>query len=181
MGSKIGSGYLKDIAYRSRQLKSLADRAIAQVTEEELFSQIDEESNTIAILMKHLAGNMIHRWTDPYGPDENKPKRNREGEFEIETGDVKAELFERWESGWAHFFVALERFKAEDLTRKVLIRWREYALLEAINRQLIHYAQHVGQIIFLAKHFKLGDWESLSIPRGQSEAFNEMMLRRFKG
>jgi hypothetical protein len=181
MGSNIGSDYLKDVANRSRQLKSLADRAIAQVTEEELFSKIDEESNSIAILMKHLSGNMNHRWTDPYGPDEEKLRRNREGEFEIESGDTKAELFERWESGWGHFFEALERFKAEDLTRMILIRWREYTLMEAINRQMIHYAQHVGQIIFLAKHFTLGDWESLSIPRGQSEAFNEMMRRRFEG
>jgi len=181
MGSKIGSGYLKDVANRSRQLKSLADRAIVQVTDDELFAKIDEESNSIAILTKHLAGNMIHRWTDPYEPDEEKPRRNREGEFEIESGDTKAELFERWESGWAHFFEVLERFKAEDLTRKILIRWREYTLMEAINRQLIHYAQHIGQIIFLAKHFRLRDWESLSIPRGQSEAFNEKMRKRFKG
>jgi len=181
MRNEIGSGYLKDIAYRSRQLKTLADRAIAQVTDDELFVKIDEESNSIAILMKHLAGNMIHRWKDPYRPDEEKPSRDREGEFEIGSGDTKVELFKRWESGWGHFFTALERFEAEDLTGKIMIRWREYTLMEAINRQLIHYAQHVGQIILLAKHFRLGDWESLSILRGQSEAFNEMMRRKYKG
>jgi hypothetical protein len=181
MGNEIGSGYLKDVAYRSRQLKTLADRAIAQITDDELYVKIDEESNSIAILMKHLAGNMIHRWKDSYRPDEEKPSRDREGEFTIGSGDTKAELLERWELGWGHFFAAIERFKAEDLTGKIMIRWREYTLVEAINRQLIHYAQHVGQIIFLAKHFRLGDWESLSIPRGQSEAFNEMMRWKYKG
>jgi hypothetical protein len=168
MGNEIGSGYLKDVAYRSSQLKSLADRAIAQVTDDELFVKIDDESNSIAILMKHLAGNMIHRWKG-------------EGEFEVGSGDTNVELFERWESEWGHFFLAIERFKAEDLTDKIMIRWREYTLMETLNRQLIHYAQHVGQIIFLAKHFRLGDRESLSIPRGQSEAFNEMMRRKYKG
>ncbi len=170
--------YLKDVRHRFQQLKSLAERAIAQVTDEELFTKIDEESNSVAILMKHLAGNMLHNWTDPFKPYDERPKRFRDGEFEIETGDEKAEIFARWEEGWGRLFNAIERLKEEDLTRNIEIRWRQYSLIEAINRQLVHYAQHVGQMIFIAKHFRLGDWQSLSIPRGQSEAFNEMMRER---
>jgi hypothetical protein len=173
--------YLKDVLHRFQQLKSLAERAIAQVSDGELFTKIDEESNSIAILMKHLAGNMLHNWTHPFKPYDERPKRNRDGEFEIESGDAKADVFARWEEGWGRLFNAIETLKEEDLTRNIEIRWREYPLIEAMNRQLVHYAQHVGQIIFIAKHFRLKDWQSLSIPRGQSEAFNEMMRERYKG
>ncbi len=131
--------------------------------------------------MKHLAGNMLHNWTDPFKPYDEKPKRHRDGEFEIEPGDAKAEIFGKWEKGWERLFIAMDQLQEKDLTRMIEIRWRKYSLLEAINRQLVHYAQHVGQIIFLAKHFRLKDWRSLSIPRGQSEAFNEMMRKRYKG
>lgn len=181
MKNTFESIYLKDVLHRFKQLKSLAERAIAQVSDGELFTKIDEESNSIAILMKHLAGNMIHNWTDPFKPYDEKPKRHRDGEFEIGSGDAKADIFERWEEGWGRLFKAIENLKEEDLTSSIEIRWREYSLIEAINRQLVHYAQHVGQMIFIAKHFRLGDWQSLSIPRGQSEAFDEMMRERYKG
>lgn len=181
MKNTFESIYLKDVLHRFKQLKSLAERAIAQVSDGELFTKIDEESNSIAILMKHLAGNMLYNWTDPFKPYDEKPKRHRDEEFEVGSGDAKAEIFARWEEGWECLFNAMEQLKNEDLNRSIEIRWREYSLIEAINRQLVHYAQHVGQMIFIAKHFRRGDWQSLSIPRGQSEAFNEMMRERYQG
>ena len=172
----LSSHFLEDVAYRFRGLKGLADRAISQVEDDELFASIDDVSNSVAVLMKHLAGNMDHNWTYPFAPDEEKPMRDRDGEFEA-RGDSKDALFELWEKGWATLLEAVEGFTGDDVERKVIVRWREYTLLEALNRQLVHYAQHVGQIIFLAKHFRGGDWESLSIPRGQSEAYAERMRR----
>jgi hypothetical protein len=174
--SALGSHFLEDVAYRFRGLKGLADRAIAQVDDDELFVSIDGVSNSVAILMKHIAGNMVHNWTHPFAPDEEKPTRDREAEFEA-GGDSKESIFSLWERGWATLLEAVEGFNSDDVERKVIVRWREYTLLEALNRQMVHYAQHVGQIIFLAKHFRGEDWESLSIPRGQSEAYAERMRR----
>lgn len=176
MSADIGYHYLQDMVQRLRSLKGLADRAIAQVRDDELFSSIDGVSNTVAALMKHVAGNMIHNWTYPFAPDEEKPARDREGEFEAGE-DTKEDIFGLWEEGWRVTIDAVTDFTEEDLERRVISRWREYTLIEILNRQLAHYAQHVGQIIFLAKHFRGEGWESLSIPKGQSEAYNERMRR----
>jgi len=176
MSTDLGYLYLQDVENRLRGLKGLADRAISQVHDEELFYSIDGVSNSVAVLMKHIAGNMIHNWTYPFAPDEEKPARDREGEFEAGE-DTKDAIFDLWDEGWGVIIEAVTRFTEAELERRVIVRWREYTLIEALNRQLVHYAQHVGQIIFLAKHFRGEDWESLSIPKGQSEAYNERMRR----
>ena len=176
MSTDIGYHYLQDIGQRLRSLKALADRAIAQIRDDELFSSIDDVSNSVAVLMKHMAGNMVHNWTYPFAPDEEKPVRDREGEFEAGE-DTKDGIFGLWEEGWGILLDAVAGFTEADLERRVIVRWREYTLIESLNRQLVHYAEHVGQIIFLAKHFRGEEWESLSIPKGQSEAYTERMRR----
>ena len=176
MSTDIGYHYLQDMGQRLRSLKALVDRASAQVTDEELFSSIDGVSNSVAVLMKHMAGNMVHNWTYPFAPDEEKPVRDREGEFEAGE-DTRDGIFGLWEEGWRVLLDAVTSFTEADLERRVISRWREYTLIEILNRQLVHYSQHVGQMIFLAKHFRGGEWESLSIPRGQSEAYTERMRR----
>jgi len=176
MSTDIGYHYLQDIGQRLRSLKALADRAIAQVRDDELFSSIDDVSNSVAVLMKHMAGNMVHNWTYPFAPDEEKPVRDREGEFEAGE-DTRDGIFGLWEEGWRILLDAVAGFTEADLERRVIVRWREYTLIESLNRQLVHYAEHVGQIIFLAKHFRGEEWESLSIPKGQSEAYTERMRR----
>jgi len=165
MINDFSSIYLKDVEKRFHGLKSLADRALSQVKDEELSVAIDEESNSVAIIMKHTSGNMINRWTDPFAPDEKKPPRERDSEFVVKEEDTKSVLFEKWEEAWNAFFKTLRKLEPEDLERTVTHGGKDFTLLEALNGQLVHYAQHVGQIIFLAKHFRGNEWDSLSIPR----------------
>jgi hypothetical protein len=176
MSADLAYDYLQDMENRLRSLKGLADRALSQVRDQELFTSIDGVNNSVAVLMKHMAGNMVHNWTYPFAPDEEKPPRDREAEFEA-GGDTKDAIFGLWEEGWSVLLDAMTGFNEADLESRVIVRWREYTLIESLNRQLVHYAQHVGQIIFLGKHFRGEDWESLSIPRGQSEAYAERMRR----
>ena len=176
MSTDLAYHYLQDMEQRLRSLKALADRALAQVKDEELFASIDDVSNSVAVLMKHMAGNMVHNWTYTFAPDEEKPVRDREGEFEAGE-DTRDAIFRLWEEGWSVLLDAVTGFTEADLESRVIARWREYTLIETLNRQLVHYAQHVGQMIFLAKHLKGEEWESLSIPRGQSEAYAERMRR----
>jgi hypothetical protein len=176
----LGDHYLADALYSFRGLKKLGERAMAQLTDEELMRAPDEESNSVAIIVKHLAGNMRSRWTDFLATDGEKPDRNRDSEFVAEGEPTRAELLERWERGWAQLFAALEPLRGEDLLRTVMIRGEPHSVLQAINRQLTHYASHVGQIVFLAKHWKSKDWKSLSVPRGQSAAFNQKRRERQK-
>src|SRR5262249_26814726 len=138
----------------------------------ELFEVLDPESNSIAIIMKHLAGNMRSRWREFLNSDGEKPDRNRDSEFEMEAGQTKTALLERWEDGWRHLFNAIRPLGENDLAKTVLIRGEQHSVAQAINRQLTHYACHVGQIVFLAKHFRSKDWHSLSVPRGKSAEFN---------
>lgn len=177
MADSFKTHYLEDVAYRYRTLKTMADRALAQVRGDELFITLDAEGNSLAVLMKHLSGNMVHNWTRPYAADDDKPPRDRDGEFEIRIGDTKDSVHAGWEEGWSRLLGALEGFTAADTERKIKVRWREYTLVQALNRQLFHYSLHVGQIVFLAKHIRGAEWESLSIPRGQSEAYNERIRR----
>ena len=170
--------FLADAIRQFRKLKDLTERAIAQVTGQDLFARLDEESNSIAIIMKHMAGNMRSRWTDFLTSDGEKPDRNREREFVIETGDTRDRILERWNGGWHCLFEALAPLTGADLGRTVLIRGEPHAVMEAVNRQLTHYAYHVGQIVFLAKHYAANTWQSLSIPRGKSEEFNAAMRRK---
>ncbi|MBI4736622.1 MAG: DUF1572 family protein [candidate division NC10 bacterium] len=170
--------YLAEAIRQFRKLKDLAERAIAQVGDEDLFARLDEESNSLAIIMKHMAGNMRSRWTDFLASDGEKPDRNREREFVTETGDTRDRILERWNGGWHCLFEALAPLTGADLGRTVLIRGEAHSVIEAINRQLIHYAYHVGQIVFLAKHYAASTWQSLSIPRGKSEESNAAMRKR---
>ena len=164
--------YRDEAARQFRGLKKAADKALAQVSDDDFFAALDAGSNSIALIVKHLAGNMRSRFTDFLTSDGEKPDRRRDSEFEIEAGDTRAALRERWETGWAVTASALESLTAEDFSKTVPIRGEPHTLLRAINRQLVHYGYHVGQLVFLAKHFAGPAWQTLSIPKGKSEEVN---------
>lgn len=168
----IAEHYLQDVLRQLSKYKELAERAMEQVSTEQLFETLDPESNSIALIMKHMAGNMRSRWRDFLTSDGEKPDRDRDREFVTEAEDTKENLLARWEEGWEHVFAAIGSLGAEDLERIVTIRGEPHTVLEAINRQLTHYAYHVGQIVFLAKHFAGAEWKSLSIPRGRSRDYD---------
>ncbi|OFV98428.1 MAG: hypothetical protein A3H28_16325 [Acidobacteria bacterium RIFCSPLOWO2_02_FULL_61_28] len=160
---------IQNAIYESRRLKELAERAVAQIPEAALFEVLDEESNSIAMILKHMSGNLASRWTDFLTTDGDKPNRDRESEFRSEPSDTKAQLLERWEAGWGCLFATLESLQPEDLDRTVTIRGEPCSVLEAIHRQMTHSAYHVGQIVLLAKHDAGGKWQSLSVPRRKAE------------
>lgn len=168
MSNSLGNHYLQDSIASLRAYKKQADKAIAQLKDEEFFITLDEEGNSVAVIMKHMAGNMCSRWTDFLTTDGEKPNRNRDMEFVIESDATKERVVDYWERGWQCVFNALEPLHDTDLDQKVMIRGEEHTVLQAINRQLMHYANHIGQIIFLAKHFRSSEWQSLSIPRNRS-------------
>jgi hypothetical protein len=163
--------YIKDSLDVFRYYKNLGERAMNQCSDAALFQTLDAESNSIAIVVKHMAGNMRSRWTDFLTSDGEKPDRNRDSEFE-EPAVSRAELREQWNAGWNCVFAALEPLSDADLTKTVLIRGEAHSVMQAINRQIAHYPYHVGQIVFLAKHFGCDSWKSLTVPRKQSAAFN---------
>jgi hypothetical protein len=173
MPHQLSTSYLQDSIGLFHYYKKLGERAMAQCPDEALFVTLDAESNSIAILVKHMAGNMRSRWLNFLTTDGEKPDRNRDTEFESPP-KTRAELMEMWERGWKYVFDALEPLSEADLTRTVTIRMEPHSVMQAINRQIAHYAHHVGQILFLAKHLtftKTGKWESLSVPRGKSGEF----------
>ena len=172
MNVDIATHYLDEVRRQFRGHKRLAEGAMAQLKDEELFTTLDPESNSIAILVKHLGGNMRSRFTDFLTSDGEKPDRNRDQEFEITSATTRAEVMRWWEEGWARVFAAVEALKPEDVMRTVTIRGEPHTVMQAINRQIAHYAQHTGQIVFLAKHFRSGEWKTLSVPRGKSTEFN---------
>ena len=172
MALKFTTSYIADSLDLLRYYKSLAERAMEQVSDEHLFSALDPEANSIAVIVKHIAGNMRSRWTDFLTSDGEKPDRNRDGEF-VAPPESRAALMELWETGWRAMFQALEPLKNEDLSRTVYIRGEAHSVMQAINRQVAHYANHVGQIVLLAKHFAQDHWQSLTIPRNRSAAFNQ--------
>ncbi|HYJ88336.1 MAG TPA: DUF1572 family protein [Pyrinomonadaceae bacterium] len=172
MTDSIGTHYLADAISSLRAYKKLADKAIAQLKDGEIFRTLDEEGNSVAVIMKHMAGNMFSRWTDFLTTDGEKPNRNRDMEFVIEPQTTERDVVDYWESGWQIVFEAIEPLTAEDLLKKVSIRGEEHTVMQAINRQLMHYPNHIGQIIFLAKHFRSSEWNTLSIPRNKSLDFN---------
>jgi hypothetical protein len=174
MPHQLNTSYLQDSIGLFRYYKKLGERAMAQCPDEGLFIALDPESNSIAIIVKHLAGNMRSRWQDFLTTDGEKPDRHRDTEFETPPA-TRAELMEMWERGWKYLFDALEPLTEADLARTVTIRTEPHSVMQAINRQVAHYAHHVGQILFLAKHLtftKTGKWESLSVPRGKSADMN---------
>jgi hypothetical protein len=167
----IAAEYLTDALRNFRSYKKLGEEALAQTSDEDIFKLIDPEANSIAMLIKHMAGNMRSRWTDFLTTDGEKPDRHRDQEFEIAPNATRANVIEWWERGWQCVFQAVTPLKAEDLNRKVFIAGREHTVLQALTRQLLHYAGHVNQIVLLAKHFRGAEWKSLSIPKGQSETY----------
>jgi len=178
MEEDLGRHYLADALKIFRSNKQLAERAMAQLADEQFFTAIDAEANSVAVIVKHLAGNMRSRWTDFLTSDGEKPDRDRDSEFVLDANTSREEVMRWWEDGWRVVFSAVEPLKSEDLMRRVAIRGEPHTVVEAINRQVAHYAQHVGQIIFLAKHLRSSDWQTLSIARGQSAKFNASMGRR---
>lgn len=159
--------YLESVKNEFKKYKSLAEKAIAQVDDEKLFWQYNPESNSIAIIVNHMWGNMLSRWTNFLSEDGEKPWRNRDEEFEsvIQT---KEELLSKWNAGWVCLFTALDSLSEVDLSRNIFIREEPLTVMDAINRQLTHYSSHVGQIIFLSKMIIGNSWESLSIPKRKS-------------
>jgi hypothetical protein len=164
----MAANYIEEATREFRRLKGAADKAIAQTRPEDLFATLDAEANSIAIIMKHLAGNMRSRWSDFLTADGEKPDRNRDAEFERADADTPETLLARWEEGWRILFAALAPLTAGDLERTVHIRGEALNAMQAINRALSHCASHVGQIILLAKHFAGPAWQTLSVPRRRS-------------
>src|SRR5437588_7992600 len=168
----LGQHYLEDALRTFRNYKQLAERAFAQISDEDFFRTIDEESNSIAVNIKHLAGNMFSRWTDFLTTDGEKPERDRDMEFVMLPETTKEEMLGYWEKGWQRVVYAIRQLTPEDLMRTVKIRDQDHTVVQAIDRQLAHYAYHVGQIVYLAKHFKSSDWQSLSVPKNKSAEFS---------
>ena len=173
------NNYLQSVTKQFEYYKMLGERTMAQLSDEDLFWQYNEESNSIAIIIKHLWGNMLSRWTDFLTSDGEKEWRNRDGEFENDIPD-KAELMKKWEEGWACVFHALSTINAHNFDTTIYIRNQGHTIVEAINRQLAHYASHIGQMIYIGRMIKAKDWQSLSIPKGQSKAFNQEKFSRPK-
>jgi uncharacterized protein DUF1572 len=172
MSSDVASHYLDEARRQMKGYKRLGEGALSQLKDEEFFVALDPESNSVAVLVKHLAGNMRSRFTDFLTSDGEKPDRKRDQEFELTPATTRADVMGWWEEGWARVFATIESLKPEDVMKTVYIRQEPHTVLQAINRQIAHYAQHVGQIVFLAKHFRSGNWNTLSIPRGKSAEFN---------
>jgi hypothetical protein len=170
MAHQFTTSYVEDAIRVLHQYKSMAEKALDQVSDDELTQRLDPESNSIALIVKHMVGNMRSRWTDFLTTDGEKPDRNRDTEFEAPPA-TRAALMQTWESGWKLVFDALEPLTDADLGRTVYIRTEPHSVMQAINRQIGHYACHIGQIVFLAKHFRSSEWNSLSIPRGKSAEF----------
>lgn len=176
---KMSQNYLDSSRKLFRYYKTMGDKALERLTEKEVHFQHNPESNSCAIIAKHIAGNMLSRWTDFLHSDGEKEWRNRDTEFE-DTFNSKAELLEYWEKGWNCLFEAIDPLQPEDLEKIAYIRNEGHTVLEAMNRQLAHYSSHIGQMVFLAKTLKGADWKSLSIPKGKSDEFNSKKFNQEK-
>ena len=176
----VSQHFLKEVRRQLRGHKRLGEGAIAQLQDAERFVAPDPKSNSVAILVNHLAGNMRSRFTDFLTTDGEKPDRHRDQEFELAANTSRDDIMRGWEQGWACVFVALDSLNPEDLTRTVYIRQEPHTVLQALNRALAHYAFHVGQIVFLAKHLRSQEWKTLSLPRGKSEEFNRKFVEELR-
>jgi hypothetical protein len=174
MVPKLTSSYVEESLSLFRHYKKLAERAMEQVTDGQLLTVLDPEMNSIAVIAKHMAGNMLSRWTGFLTSDGEKANRNRDAEF-MDPPATRADLMTLWNEGWSSLFTALEPLSDADLSRIITIRGQEHTVMQAINRQITHYAYHCGQIVLLAKHFQSDKWRSLSIPRGQSAQFTRAL------
>ena len=170
MALEFTTSYVEDALAVFRYYKRLAERAMEQVSDDQLFVAIDKEANSIALIVKHMTGNMRSRWTDFLTTDGEKPDRDRDSEF-VAPPATRKELMAAWEDGWSRVFTAIEPLTDADLARTVTIRGEAHSVMQAINRQLAHYPHHVGQIVLLAKHFACDHWQSLSVPRNKSAEF----------
>ena len=172
--------YIDDVAERYRDVKKLAERALAQIDHDDFHARIDPDSTTIAEIVKHIGGNLKSRFTDFLTTDGEKPDRHRDQEFEITEADSVESLMQQWETGWGCVFDSLEALTPEDLNRTVLIRGEPHTIAKALSRSLTHISSHAGQIVFLARHLKSGEFQTLSIPRGGSEEFMRRMREKWK-
>lgn len=175
MKDKIIKNYLDDAIYSFRNYKKLADKSILQVSDEEFFRLIDAESNSIAIIIKHISGNLRSRWTDFLTTDGEKPDRFRDSEFINFETETRESLLKDWEKSWRILFKTLKNLRVEDFEKSIKIRGQKHTICEAINRQMMHYAYHIGQIALLAKHFRSAEWQTLSVPRNKSGEFNAFL------
>ena len=175
----IIENYHLDALQSFRNYKKLAERAIEQISDEDFATTIDAESNSVALIVKHVAGNLRSRWTDFLTSDGEKDFRNRDAEFEM-TGDTRESLMNFWNECWQTLFDNIEPLTVEDFSKTVTIRGEPHTIVEAINRQLTHYAYHIGQIVFLAKHLKSSEWKTLSVPRNKSGQFNQFLADQQK-
>jgi len=177
MNMDISAHYLDEARRQMRGHKRMGEGAMAQLSDQDFFVTLDPESNSVAILVKHLAGNMRSRFTDFLTSDGEKPNRFRDTEFELTPATTRAEVMKWWEEGWAVVLGAIDALKPEDVMSTVTIRAEPHTVLQAINRQIAHYAAHVGQIVFLAKHLRSSEWKTLTIPRGRSEEFKKVTAK----
>ena len=177
MALKLTTNYVEDSIGVFRQYKKLAERAMEQVKDKELFAELDGENNCIAIIVKHMAGNMRSRFRDFLTTDGEKPDRNRDSEF-VDPPKTRAELIKMWEEGWNEVFRTIESLSETDATRTVTIRGEAHSVMQAIHRQIAHYSYHCGQIVLLAKHFRSESWTPLTIPRGKSEEYLQRVLAK---
>jgi hypothetical protein len=174
MAHQFSTSYWKDSIDIFHYYKKLADRAMAQCPDAALFTTLDAESNSIAIIVKHMSGNMRSRWTDFLTSDGEKPDRNRDSEFEAAPA-TRAELMEMWECGWKILFGALEPLSDAHLDGTITIRTEPHSVMQAINRQVAHYSYHVGQIVYLARHLAGDKWQTLTVPKNKSAEFNRQV------
>jgi uncharacterized damage-inducible protein DinB len=170
----IGQNFLDTAIKRVSYYKELGDKTFAQLADADFYWQPNESSNSIAIIIQHMAGNMLSRWTNFLSEDGEKEWRNRDEEFEQRNLDRK-ELLALWEKGWACFLDTLKQLNEEDLLKNIYIRSEPLTVTDAINRQLAHYPYHVGQIVYLGRMIKDAEWKNLSIPKGQSQQYNKDM------
>ena len=180
MPFEVSKHYLEEARRQLRGHKRMGEGAMTQLHDDEFFVTLDPEANSVAILVKHLAGNMRSRFSDFLTSDGEKPDRFRDREFELTPSTTRADVMKWWEEGWTCVFAALDPLKPEDVMRVVTIRGEPHTVLQAVNRQIAHYAQHIGQIVFLAKHLRASEWKTLSIPRGKSEEFNKAAPKTYK-
>jgi Protein of unknown function (DUF1572) len=180
MNADLASHYLDEARRQMRGHKRMGEGAMSQLNDADFFAVLDPESNSVAILVKHLAGNMRSRFTDLLTTDSEKPDRFRDTEFEITPATTRADVMKLWEEGWERVFAAIEALEPEDVMRTVTIRGQPHTVLQAINRQIAHYAAHVGQIVFLAKHLRSSEWKTLTIPRGKSEDYKIVVPKPHK-
>ena len=181
MPFEVSKHYLEEARRQMEGYKRLGEGALSQLSDQEFFVALDPEANSIAVIVKHIAGNMRSRFTDFLTTDGEKPDRNRDQEFELTPATTRAEVMRWWENGWAVVLSALNSLKPEDVMRTITIRNEPHTVLQAINRQIAHYAQHIGQIVFLAKHLRSSEWKTLSIARGKSKDFKAVTDKYEKG